>query len=666
MIQTVFIDQVLELARKANTGTEQPLVGLKIRTAQTLSFAYMTSGVVAAVAGWVSGKCVVKEHSKAPVLLIDAALDVTGSGSDTRYNAVWTAATLDGPTDGALRLFMGDTTAPKRCWCEVEWIDGTGTHSVSFPITLIPTLNDPEDEAPPPTDSASWGWLKQRAPDANGFTHDDSSKTLGVPSVAAQTTAALEKSQPVSADKIPLINSEASGALSWLSWSQLKANLKTYFDSLYSSASVAWSNITGKPSTFPPSSHSHAISDVTGLQGVLDAKIAASQRGANNGVAPLDSSGKVPSANLPSYVDDVIEAANLAALPGTGETSKIYVTLDTGKTYRWSGSSYVALNELPAFASQAEAQAGADNSKIMTPLRTAQAIAALATGGGEGINDPAVSYLSAEGNDSTGDGSAGAPFLTTQAAVDAGFRVLRAGVGSFGNVTITAPGVRLYLIGVGREKTQFGNFTMNGGAVIGNGRHMLTIGNVAFVGTPGSSANESPYVNGTGGNGGDGASVNGEVSGCFAAAISAEGGAGGDGGNGGPEDESNNSGNGGNGGAGGTTTLVIDDCEYSNASIRGGNGGNGGSSPEAVIYGQGNGGNGGDGGSAGPLTIRRSIETVGHENFGSQGGSGGSGVSSGTNGSYGGSGTVHIGPFSEVIGGYTSARASVISDLFVA
>lgn len=54
--------------------------------------------------------------------------------------------------------------------------------------------------------------------------------------------------------------------------------------------------------------------------------------------------GKVPASQLPSYVDDVLEYANFAALPGTGETGKIYVTLDTNLTYRWSGSAYVEIS----------------------------------------------------------------------------------------------------------------------------------------------------------------------------------------------------------------------------------------------------------------------------------------------------------------------------------
>jgi hypothetical protein len=73
--------------------------------------------------------------------------------------------------------------------------------------------------------------------------------------------------------------------------------------------------------------------------------VLASEKGANNGVATLGADGKVPSSQLPSFVDDVIEAANFAALPATGEAGKIYVTLDDNKTYRWGGSAYVVISD---------------------------------------------------------------------------------------------------------------------------------------------------------------------------------------------------------------------------------------------------------------------------------------------------------------------------------
>jgi hypothetical protein len=76
--------------------------------------------------------------------------------------------------------------------------------------------------------------------------------------------------------------------------------------------------------------------------------IPASEKGANNGVATLDAGGKVPAGQLPSFVDDLEEYANLAGFPATGDSDKIYVALDTNKVYRWSGSQYVeiAANEV--------------------------------------------------------------------------------------------------------------------------------------------------------------------------------------------------------------------------------------------------------------------------------------------------------------------------------
>ena len=70
-----------------------------------------------------------------------------------------------------------------------------------------------------------------------------------------------------------------------------------------------------------------------------------SETGIPNGVATLDENGLVPSSQLPSYVDDVLEFDNFTSLPTTGETGKIYVTKDTNSTYRWSGSQYIKVND---------------------------------------------------------------------------------------------------------------------------------------------------------------------------------------------------------------------------------------------------------------------------------------------------------------------------------
>lgn len=72
--------------------------------------------------------------------------------------------------------------------------------------------------------------------------------------------------------------------------------------------------------------------------------IAAADKGAANGIASLGSDGRVPSSQLPSYVDDVLEYANKSSFPATGETGKIYISQNDNKTYRWSGSAYVEIS----------------------------------------------------------------------------------------------------------------------------------------------------------------------------------------------------------------------------------------------------------------------------------------------------------------------------------
>lgn len=105
---------------------------------------------------------------------------------------------------------------------------------------------------------------------------------------------------------------------------------------------------------------------ITGLtsdaQEQLDAKIPASEKGQPNGVATLGADGLVPAAQLPSYVDDVVEAYIVGSTPLasdwlsltaggaalTPETGKIYVIMTEGayqnKQYRWGGTTYVLCN----------------------------------------------------------------------------------------------------------------------------------------------------------------------------------------------------------------------------------------------------------------------------------------------------------------------------------
>ena len=84
--------------------------------------------------------------------------------------------------------------------------------------------------------------------------------------------------------------------------------------------------------------HSQLLGNVTN-----DAQVKRSEMGAASGVATLDSAGKVPSSQLPSYVDDVLEYDTKSDFPTTGEGGKIYVDKSNNTSWRWSGSAYTQI-----------------------------------------------------------------------------------------------------------------------------------------------------------------------------------------------------------------------------------------------------------------------------------------------------------------------------------
>lgn len=89
-------------------------------------------------------------------------------------------------------------------------------------------------------------------------------------------------------------------------------------------------------------------------------------KGAPNGLASLNESGVIPSAQLPSYVDDVIEVDTFSNLPGTGESGKIYIVQDTNLTYRWSGTGYVEISKSLALGETSSTAYPGDKGKATT------------------------------------------------------------------------------------------------------------------------------------------------------------------------------------------------------------------------------------------------------------------------------------------------------------
>lgn len=121
---------------------------------------------------------------------------------------------------------------------------------------------------------------------------------------------------------------------------------KEALNNLGSTVNTATTNITSLLGWFNTADGAakKAVADGSG-NNIENTYIKKSEKGKANGVATLGSDGLIPAAQLPSYVDDVVEYDTRSAFPTTGETGKIYVALDSNKQYRWSGTTYTIISE---------------------------------------------------------------------------------------------------------------------------------------------------------------------------------------------------------------------------------------------------------------------------------------------------------------------------------
>ena len=115
-------------------------------------------------------------------------------------------------------------------------------------------------------------------------------------------------------------------------------------------------------------SNPHQVTkEQVGLSNVTnDAQVKRSEMGVASGVATLDESGKVPSSQLPSFVDDIVEADSLDEFPEVGEVGKIYLAKDTNIIYRWSGSKYVEISSSLALGETSSTAYPGDKGKAAT------------------------------------------------------------------------------------------------------------------------------------------------------------------------------------------------------------------------------------------------------------------------------------------------------------
>lgn len=144
-----------------------------------------------------------------------------------------------------------------------------------------------------------------------------------------------------------------------------------YATSAGSAGAVAWANVSGKPTTFAPSAHNHNDLYYTEAEvdGKLSGKANSSHKHGAGDITSVNASaitGVIASANLPSFVDDVVEGYlnggkfykekktdGTYATEITAESGKIYINLNDSKTYRWSGSAYAVISETIALGETA-------------------------------------------------------------------------------------------------------------------------------------------------------------------------------------------------------------------------------------------------------------------------------------------------------------------------
>jgi hypothetical protein len=165
------------------------------------------------------------------------------------------------------------------------------------------------------------------------------SKTANFVLAAPNGSAGAPTFRALVAADIPTLNQNTTGSAATLTTGR---TIALTGDVTYTSGSFNGSaNVTGTATLASVGTAGTYTKVTTDAKGRVTSGTTLAATDIPNLDAAKITTGTIDAARLPSYVDDVIEGANLAAFPVTGETGKIYVALDTNKTYRWSGSAYI-------------------------------------------------------------------------------------------------------------------------------------------------------------------------------------------------------------------------------------------------------------------------------------------------------------------------------------
>jgi hypothetical protein len=192
-------------------------------------------------------------------------LAVSGTGADTVYTGDFNLNTT------ALEALFAAEPASVGAMLEIQWMSGSSVgSSLTLPITIFNDVIRGDEGAPADlpifyTSETSDFLATQAEAEAGG----DNTKWMS-PLRTAQAIAELASSSSHTHPLSDLTQSSASAG-QVPTWSGTAWVPQTPSSGGGGGVS-SWNDLTDKPATFPPETHTHTIADTTGLQTALDAK----------------------------------------------------------------------------------------------------------------------------------------------------------------------------------------------------------------------------------------------------------------------------------------------------------------------------------------------------------------------------------------------------------
>ena len=264
----------------------------------------------------------------------DAAATITGTAPTQTLNLVLPQGATGiqgpqgsvGPTGPANSLTVGSVTTTTATTASVSITGSAPSQQISFVIPQGP--QGPQGAGGPFT-----------TVQAGTVTTGAAGTSAKIDTVSSGGTVTLNFTIPRGVDGTANLADETPQPLGVASAGS--AGFAARADHVHAVPTISYANLSGVPTTFAPAAHTQAISTVTGLQDALDGKQASGSYATLVG-------GQVPSSQLPSFVDDVIDVGG--TLPVSGDVGKIYVVSTGGsanKIYRWSGSTFIEISPSP-------------------------------------------------------------------------------------------------------------------------------------------------------------------------------------------------------------------------------------------------------------------------------------------------------------------------------